>query len=201
MNDAPQIISTVDDVCTFISGWFGWTDNLAGSQIMLPFTVPQAVETVNRRLGRLWLEDPQAHGEIDIFGSQDSLISPHQYQARPDGIVPMIWENQGVWGCGFKPEMGAQLWVTGDWPEDQSGSRGWRLTQNVVDTAVIFILLSNAIWASPDCEIDDQDEKPAEAGRRVWTFAQWAGFFGFWTNNDQTLIRMQGLRWGVTARK
>jgi hypothetical protein len=98
MNEVPQIISTVDEACTFISRWFGWKDNLAGPQITLPFTVPQAIETVNRRLGRLWLEDRQAHGEIDIFGSQDSLISPHQYQARPDGIVPMIWENQGVWG-------------------------------------------------------------------------------------------------------
>jgi hypothetical protein len=173
MNEVPQIISTVDEACTFISRWFGWKDNLAGPQITLPFTVPRAIETVNRRLGRLWLEDRQAHGEIDIFGSQDSLISPHQYQARPDGIVPMIWENQGIWGCGFKPEMGAQLWVTGDWPDDDSGSR----------------------------ESDDEDEKPAGADRLLWTFAPWAGFRGFWTNNDQTLIRIQGLGWGVAARK
>jgi hypothetical protein len=97
--------------------------------------------------------------------------------------------------------MGAQLWVTGDWPDDDSGSRAWRLTQNVVDTAVIFVMLANAIWASASCESDDEDEKPAGADRLLWTFAPWAGFRGFWTNNDQTLIRIQGLGWGVAARK
>jgi hypothetical protein len=55
MNEAPQI-STVDEACTFISSWFGWKNDLVGSQITLPFAVPQAIKTVNRRLGRLWLE-------------------------------------------------------------------------------------------------------------------------------------------------
>jgi hypothetical protein len=200
MNEAPQI-STVDEACTVISSWFGWKNNLVGSQITLPFAVPRAIETVNRRLGRLWLEDPQTRGDFRIFDSQDTLVSPHRYQARPDGIVPMIWENQGVWGCGFKPEMSAQLWVTGDWPDSQSDTHAWRPTQDVVDTAVIFVMLANAIWASADCRMDEEDEKPAEADRLLWTFAPWAGFSGFWTNNDRTLIRMQGSGGGVTARR
>ena len=194
MNEAPQI-STVDEACTVISSWFGWKNNLVGSQIALPFAVPQAIETVNRRLGRLWLEDPQARGGINIFDSQDTLVSPHRYQARPDGIVPMIWENQGVWGCGFRPDMSAQLWVTGDWPDDQSDTHTWRSTHDVVDTAVIFVMLANAIWASADCRMDEEDEKPAEANRLLWTFAPWAGFSGFWTNNDRTLIRMHAGIW------
>jgi hypothetical protein len=168
-----------------------------GSQITLPFAVPQAIETVNRRLGRLWLE----RGNIGIFDSQDALVSPHRYQARPDGIVPMIWENQGVWGCGFKSEMSAQLWVTGDWPDSLSDTCAWRPTQDVVDTVVIFVMLANAIWASDDCEMDDEDQRPAEADRLLWTFAPWAGFSGFWTNSDRTLIRMQGSGWGVTVRR
>jgi len=195
MNEAPQI-STVDEACTVISNWFDWKDDLAGSQIKLPFAVPQAIETVNRRLGRLW-----SRGEIGLFGSQDKLISPHRYQARPDGIVPMIWENQGVWGCGFKPEMSAQLWVTGDWPDDHSDTQAWRPTQDVVDTAVIFVMLANAMWASAKCEMDEEDEKPDEADRLLWTFAPWPEFSGFWTNNDRTLIRMQGSGWGLTARR
>jgi hypothetical protein len=187
MNEVPQIISTVGEACTVISGWFGWKNDLVGSQITLPFAVPQAIQTVNRRLGRLWLEDRHARGNVNIFDSQDTLISPHRYEARPDGVVPIIWENQGVWACGFKPETSTRLWVTGDWPDDQSGASAWRPTQDVVDTAIIFVMLANAIWASADCQMDEE-EKPAGVGRLVWTFAPWAGFSGFWTNNDQTLM-------------
>jgi hypothetical protein len=195
MSESPQIIATVEEACSFIAGWFGWKDDLVGSQIILPFVVPQGIQIVNRRLGRLWLE----HGNVYIFDAQDTLISPHRYEARLDGVVPMISENQGVWACGFKPETGAQLWVTGDWPDEQSGSCAWRPTQDVVDTAIIFVVLSNAIWTSADCQMDEE-EKPTDVGRLLWRFAPWAGFSGFWTNDDQTLIRMQGLGWGVTAR-
>jgi len=196
MNEAPQIISTVGEACTTIRDWFGWKNDLVGAQITLPFAVPQAIQTVNRRLGRLWLE----RGNVRIFDSQDTLISPHRYEARPDGVVPMIWENQGVWACGFKPETGAQLWVSGYWPDGQSGESAWRPTRDVVDTAIIFVMLANAIWASTDCQMDEE-EKPKEVDRLLWTFAPWPGFSGFWTNNDQTLIRMQGLGWGITARR
>jgi hypothetical protein len=201
MNEALQIVSTVEEACTVVSRWFGWKNDLVGSQITLPFAVPQAIQTVNRRLGRLWLEDRHARGDINIFDSQDTLISPHRYEARTEGVVPIIWENQGVWACGFKPETGAQLWVTGDWPDDQSGARAWRLTQDVVDTAIIFVMLANTIWASADCEMDEEGRKPTEVDQILWTFAPWAGFSGFWTNTDQTLIRMHGSGWGVTARR
>jgi len=192
----PPIIVTVEEACAVICGWFGWKDDLGGSQIILPFAVPQGIQIVNRRLGRLWLED----GNVNIFDSQDTLISPHRYEARPDGVVPMIWENQGVWACGFKPETGAQLWVSGDWPVDQSGARVWRPTQDVVDTAIIFVMLANVIWASADCQMDEE-ERPMDISRLLWKFAPWPGFSGFWTNDDQTLIRMQGLGWGVSARR
>ena len=208
MNELPKTISTVDDACTFIINWFGWSDDLAGSQITLPFVVPQAIQTLNHRLGRLW-EDPRACGDVNIFDSQDTLISPHQYEAGPDGVVKAIWENQGVWGCGFKPETGAQLWVTGCWPTDEGCpptrddecDAAWRPTQDVIDTAVIFELLQHAVLASVDCQYDDEDEKPDEADRLLWAFAPWADFSGFWTNKDQSLIRMQGWGWAMTARR
>jgi hypothetical protein len=196
VNEAQQIISTVEAACTFIARWFDWKSDLAGSEIALPFAVPRSIDVLNRRLGGLWLED----GSVKLFRSQDKLISPHRYAVRPDGVVPMIWENQGVWGCGFKPETGAQLWVTGDWPIDQPGTRDWRPTPDVVDIAIIFVLLANAMWASADCELDEED-KPAEAGRLLWKFAPWLEFSGFWTNDDQNLMRMQGADWGLSARR
>ncbi|WBL81607.1 hypothetical protein I3J27_14735 [Bradyrhizobium xenonodulans] len=196
MSEPPQIIATVEDACSFISGWFGWKNDFAGSEITLAFAVPPAIRTTNRRLGRLWLE----RGNINIFESQDTLISPHRYEARPDGVVPIIKENQYAWACGFKPETGAQLWVTGDWPDDQPGSRAWRPTQDVVDTAIIFVVLANAIWASADCQMDEE-EKPTELGQLLWKFAPWAGFSGFWTDGDRTVMRMQGSGWGVTAHR
>jgi hypothetical protein len=194
MNEAPMI-ATVEEACAVISDWFGWK-NLGGASISLPFDVPQGIEIVNHHLGRLWLED----GDTTIFNSQDTLISPHRYAVEPDGIVPMILENQGVWVCGFKPDTGAQLWVMGDWPGDEAGSRAWRPTHEVVDTAIIFVLLANAIWASADCQMDE-DDKPEEFCRLLWASAPWAGFSGFWTNDGQTLLRMQGWGWGVTARR
>jgi hypothetical protein len=196
MSEAQQIISTVEEACTVINGWFGWKNDVVGSQLILPFAVPQGIQIVNRRLGRLWLED----GNVNIFDSQDTLISPHRYEARPEGVVPAIWENQGAWACGFKPETDAQLWVTSDWPDGQSGAHVWRPTQDVVDTAIIFVMLANAIWASADCPMDEED-RPTEIGRLLWKFASWAGLSGFWTNDDQTSLRMQGLGWGVTARQ
>jgi len=201
MNEPQKTISTVDDACTVIKSWFGWKNDLAGVEIMRPFVVPQAIQTVNRCLGWLWLEYAQACGGINIFGSQDELISPHRYEVQPGGVVTVIWENQGVWGCGFKPETGTQLWVTGDWTDDPCDTREWRPTQDVIDTAIIFTMLGNAIWASADCQYDDLDEKPGEADQLLWMFAPWADFAGFWTNRDQSLIRMQGSGWGVTARR
>jgi|GEM_PF-3866127 len=200
MNKPPTIISTVDEACTVIIDWFGWKNNLAGSQITLPFAVPQSIQTVNHRLGRLW-EDPRACGDVNILDGQDTLISPHRYEAGPDGVVKAIWENQGVWGCGFKPETGAQLWVTGSWSTDECDAHAWRPMQDVIDTVVIFVLLTNLVLASADCQYDDQDEKPDEADRLLWAFAPWSGFSGFWTNKDQSLIRMQGWGWGMTARR
>ena len=200
MDQAPQI-STVDQACALVRDWFGWKHDLAGSPIALPFAVPQAIETVNRSFGRLWLEDPKACGAVHLFRSQDTLISPHQYQPESDGVVRMIWENQGVWGCGFKPETGAQLWVTGDWPDDLLGSDAWRPTPDVVDTAIIFVLFANAMWASPYCELDEEEEKPPEADRLLFPFAPWEEFRGFWTDCDRSMIRMQACIWGLTARR
>ena len=185
--DETPIIATVEEASGVIADWFGWNNDFAGSQIILPFEVPQSIQVLNGRLGRLWLEN----GNVNFFDSQNTLISPHRYEARSDGVVPMIWENQGVWACGFKPETGAQLWVTGDWPDDQSSSRIWRPTRDVVDTAIIFVMRANAISASADCQMDEED-KPAEVGRLLWKFAPWAGLSGFWTNDNQTLMRMQG---------
>ena len=197
----PAQISNVDDACVVIKDWFGWQHDLSGPPIILPFAVPEAIDTINRRIGRLWLPETTPRGRSKIFDSQDTMIPPLDYQAQPDGIVPMIWENQAVWGCGFKPETGTQLWVTGDWPDDQKNTGGWRPTRDAVDTAIIFVLLANTIWASADCAMDEGDDTPAEIDQLLWTFAPWAGFAGFWTNNDRTLIRMQGSGWGVTARR
>lgn len=181
----------------FVSNWFGWERNLEGPPIDLSFGVPRAIQTINRRLGRLWLETPPAK----IFNLQDRLIPPQEYGFEPSGVVPIIWENQGVWGCGYKPETSSQLWVTGDWPDDQCGMREWRPTPDAIDIPIIFVILGNAVWASRECVMDENDEKPGHSDRLLWTFAPFAGFLGFWADRDMTLIRMQGSGWGVTARR
>ncbi|MDO5606333.1 MAG: hypothetical protein Q4G25_14340 [Paracoccus sp. (in: a-proteobacteria)] len=70
-----------------------------------------------------------------------------------------------------------------------------------VDIALIFALLGNTVWATPDCMMDEDDDKPAGADRLLRGFAPFAGFHGFWTDAGMTLIRMQGTGRGITARK
>ena len=200
MDEAREIISTVDDACSLILRWFGWQDKLLGSRTPLSPAFPKAIRIVSHRLGRMW-EEPRPAGDVNLFNSQDRLIAPHHYQADADGLVPIIWENQGVWGCAVKPETGAQLWVTGDWPDAACGTAGWRPTADEIDKAIIFVLLANSVLASANCEYDDEDEKPDDADRLLWAFAPWSGFSGFWTNKEESLIRMQGYGWGVTARR
>jgi hypothetical protein len=118
-------ISNVDDACVVIKDWFGWQHDLSGPPIILPFAVPEAIDTINRRIGRLWLPETTPRGRSKIFDGQDTIIPPLHYQAQPDGIV--------VRRCGFKPETRTQLWVTGDWPDDQKNTGGWRPTRDAVD--------------------------------------------------------------------
>ncbi|MDO5643041.1 MAG: hypothetical protein Q4G26_11755, partial [Paracoccus sp. (in: a-proteobacteria)] len=138
------LILDIEAACRFVSGWFGWRDAQNGPLIDQPFVVPPAIHALNRHLGRLWHGAPPA----DLFTFQDRLIPPRDYAPDADGIVPILWENQSVWGCGFKPGTGAQLWVTGDWPDDHCGDAGWRATSHRVDQAIIFALLGNTVWAA-----------------------------------------------------
>jgi hypothetical protein len=197
----PPQLATIDDACAFIRAWFGWTCDLAGAEIRLPFAAPPAIETLNRRLGRLWLDARAAPGGVNVLDLQDTILPPHAYEAGPDGVAPMIWENQGVWGCGFKPEANSRMWVKGDWPDGLSDRYEWRPVEHPIEAAVLYVLLGNTLWGSRDCAADDEDDKPAEADRLLWTFAPWPDFAGFWTNDERSLIRMQGTGWGVTARR
>ncbi len=194
------MITTVTDACVFVRQWFGWADELAGGPITAPFEVPDAIKCVNRQLGKLWLPNHDLpEPEVDLFSVQDRLVSPHCFEQDADGVVAAIWENQYVWGCGFKPSTGSQLWVSGDWPDAQSDMGAWRPTPDRVDTPIIFVLLANMMWASEMSEMDDADKRPTGIDRPLWRVGPWHGFDGFWINDARDIIRMQGLGWGLTA--
>ena len=197
----PPLISTIDDACAFICVWFGWSHDLAGADIRLPFAVPPAVEALNRGLGRMWLEGGSAAGGVNVLDLQDTILSPHAYEVGAEGVVPIIWENQGVWGCGFKPEANGRMWVKGEWPDGESDRSEWCPVEHPIEAAVLYVLLGNTLWGSPSCASDDEDEKPAEADRLLWNFAPWSDFAGFWCDDKRSLLRLQGSGWGVTARR
>ncbi|WP_024520255.1 hypothetical protein [Bradyrhizobium sp. Tv2a-2] len=50
----------------------------------------------------------------------------------------------------------------------RSGANASRPTQDVVDTAMIFVTLTNAIWTCANCQMDEE-EKPTEVRRLRWT--------------------------------
>lgn len=196
MSESPKI-SSIEQACLFLSDWFGWKQSLEGPPLDPGLEIPDAIQTINRHLGQFWLHPSSAN----VLNQQDRLIPPQHYAAEPGGVIPIAFENQGVWAIGYKPDTGSRLWVTGDWPDDLRGDAEWRQTPHAIDPALIFVLLANAVWSAPDCAMDEEDDKPADADCLLWSFAPFAGFSGFWTDRDMSLIRMQGAGWGVTARR
>ena len=202
-------ITSVAQACDFMLRWAGADLDLAGPPIDQPFAIPDAVLALNSRLGQLWLHDSLPLQGVPsqlskLFASQDTLLSPHDYQIGTQDIVPLIWENQCVWGCGYAPGRGSglvdRLWVTGDWPDDlmRTGRDHWRQLQVPVEQAVVFCLLTNFCMAS-QTGVSDQWDKPAEADQLLGRFAPWAGFDGFWTDRQQSLIHLSGL--GLTIHR
>src|SRR5690606_31299072 len=135
-----------------------------------------------------------------LFHTQDSLIPPQEYETLENGIVPAIWENQGVWGCGFDPKDPEVLWVNDsadpevrwakdDSPDEHAHAYEWRPVPGAnISLPMIYVLLGNTVWSSTDVEMDELD-RPAWATVLLWQHGPWPGFQGFWTNENKTKLR------------
>ena len=198
-------LNGVAEVCEFIQAWFGWQPDTS-SELDAAVPVPSAVRQLHHHLGHLWTSDSHSA----FFDIQDSLIPPRDYEPMDNGIVPAIWENQGVWGCGFDPTDPEVLWVNdsadskvlwgkADLPDEHAHAYEWRPVPGAdLSLPMIYVLLGNTVWSSSDVEMDEKP-LPDWATVQLWNHGPWQGFQGFWIDANRTKLRMQGDNWGVTA--
>ena len=93
------------------------------------FALPDCVARLNARLGDLWRSAERVPGPLlryvtpflGLRDGQDRILNPNEYARDENGVVPAVWENQGVWGYGFDPNDVARLLVCGDWRDGLQG--------------------------------------------------------------------------------
>ena len=106
------MLKTVDEACDFIAAWCQETGTHAGQPLACDFAVPDCVVRLNERVGDLWRSAKRLPGPIlgyatpflGLLGGQDKILNPNDYAREQNGVVPVVWENQGVWGYGFDPD-------------------------------------------------------------------------------------------------
>jgi len=205
-----QLITSVGDACDLAGSWLGITEDLSGPDLG-DANYPSSVKVLNSRFGRLWHSTD--HGVWKVLNSptcplhlleyQDVILPPMDYQIDSDGVIDIVWENQGVWGFGYRPPDVDSLWVTGDWSDGirTEFSEKWRPIQAHVDDCIIFTLVSNlCIFASTSADWGDpRMKRPAETDLLVWRHPAWKGFAGFWLDRAFTTLHYSGM--GLTVRR
>jgi len=204
-----QLIMSVGDACDFAGRWLGITEDLSGPDLG-DASYPSSVKLLNSRFGKLW--HSKEHGLRKVLNSptfplhlleyQDVILPPREYQVDPDGVIDIVWENQGVCGFGYRPPDLDSLWVTGDWTDGVGTdfSEKWRPVDARVEDCIIFTLLSNLciFVATPADWGDTKMNRPAETDLLVWRHPVWKGL-GFWLDRGFTTLHYSG--GGLTVRR
>jgi len=201
------MLKTIDDACDFVATWCQDKCPYPGQAINLDFALPDCIVRLNARVGDLWHTAKPQPGPIlqyatpllGLLGGQDQILNPSKYARDEYGIVPFVWENQGVWGYGFDPTALDQFVVCGDWCDgvQRADDAKWRRVAARPEDALVCTLLINLCMQS-DANWDDRAPKPEAAHTVLWQHPAWRDFDGFWVNDEQTLIYFSG--WQVMRR-
>ncbi|MEQ1819655.1 MAG: hypothetical protein ABL871_13695 [Terricaulis sp.] len=201
------MLKTVDEACDFIGEWCGESAAHAGTELTVPFAIPNSVARLNSRVGGLWRTAKRTPGPLlayatpflGLLAGQDRILDPSAYVIDAYGVVPFVCENQGVWRCGFDPNDTDRLLVSGDWSGGPSVdfSNHWRHVQATTEDALVCALLINMCMQS-ETHWDQDAAKPGEACIPLWNHPAWNDLYDFWVNEEQTLIYFSG--WRVTRR-
>ena len=201
------MLKTVDEACDFIAEWCQETGTHAGQPLACDFAVPDCIVRLNERVGDLWRSAKRLPGPIlryatpflGLLGGQDKILNPNDSARDQNGVVPVVWENQGVWGYGFDPDDVNQLLVKGDWCDGprRNFETEWRRVAAKPEDALVCTLLINLCMQSV-ANWDDNAPKPKAAHIALWQHPAWSDFDGFWINEERTLIYFSG--WQVTRR-
>ena len=198
------MLKTVDEACDFVAEWCGEEGDHAGQPVSVGFAVPNCITRLNARVGDLWrakrLPGPILRYSTPFLGlleGQDQVLNPSGYVRDTNGVVPFVYENQGVWHYGFDPDDVDQLLVSGDWCDGVRGDfeTEWRRVAAKPEDALVCTLLINLCMQS-DAKWDDNAPKPETARLVLWQHPAWSDFDGFWINDEQTLIYFRD--WQVT---
>jgi hypothetical protein len=197
------MLKTVDDVCDFAGEWSREAGAYGGEPLSAGFAVPDCVARLNARVGQLWRRSDRVPGPVlrystpflGLLGGQDQILDPNRYARDEDGVVPFVWENQGVWGYGFDPDAPDHLLVTGDWCDgpQRNFDANWRCVLATPEDALVCTLLLNLCLQS-DGDWEDDRPKLDAAHSILWRHPSWSNFDGFWINDARTLIYFMGFR-------
>jgi hypothetical protein len=198
---------TVDEACDFVAEWCQQKGSYAGKTLSAGFAVPDSIVRLNARTGHLWHSAKRVPGPrlqyatpfLGLLGGQDQILDPNGYAPDKNGIVPFVWENQGVWGYGFDPDTVDQLLITGDWCDGRREyfETEWRRVPAKPEGALVCTLLINLCMQS-EANWDDNAPKPESMLSVLWQHPAWSDFDGFWINDARTLIYFRG--WQVARR-
>ena len=201
------MLKTVDEACDFIAEWCQEEGSYAGQPLDAGIAMPDCIVRLSARVGGLWRSAKRLPGPIlhyatpflGLPGGQDKILNPSDYARDKNGVVPFVWENQGVWGYGFDPDDIDQLLVSGDWCDGLRGDfeTDWRRVAAKPEDALVCTLLTNLCMQS-DANWHDNAPRPEAAHLVLWQHLAWSDFDGFWIDDERTLIYFRG--WQVTRR-
>jgi hypothetical protein len=200
------MLKTIDEACDFVAEWCQEKGAYPGEALNTGFAVPDCILRLNARVGHLWNSAKRLPGPVlqyatpflGLLGGQDQILNPNGYSPDKNGIVPFVWENQGVWGYGFDPDDVDQLFVTGDCCDGRRGNfeTEWRRVPAKPEDALVCTLLINLCMQS-DANWEDTP-RPEATHLILWQHPAWSDFNGFWINSAKTLIYFSG--WRITRR-
>src|SRR5215468_8985738 len=183
------MLRTVDEACDFIADWCSEKGSYAGQPVEADFAVPDCIVRLNARIGDLWRSAKRQTGPslryatpfLGLLGGQDNIVNPGSYARDKNGIVPFVWENQGVWSYGFDPDDLDQLLVSGDWCDGprRDFEPEWRRVAAKPEDALVNTLLINLCMQS-NAKWNDNAPKPQAAHVILWQHPVWSNFDGFW---------------------
>ena len=196
------MVKTVDDTCEFIAKWCQEPGGYPGQLLANDFAVPDCVARLNARVGDLWRSAERVSGPVlryvtpflGLLDGQDRILNPNEYARNENGVVLAVWENQGVWGCGFDPNDVDRLLVCGDWCDglQEDFETEWRRVEAKLEDALVCTLLINLCMES-NANWDDNTPKPETAHIALWAHPAWSDFEGFWINDGANVDLLQWL--------
>ena len=192
-------VGNLKTVCEFILNWFGVDGTYPGDPLNDADINPDCFVTLNSMLGGLWNvgEHPikcltQHHrSNLGLFAIQNIIENPVNFKLDDDGVIGVIFEDQGVTNFGFRKEEPSQALVCGAWSDMTDGP--WRKIDDRLEDILVYFLFTNFCFlATSDRDLVD-DEAKEKANTLLWCKTVHAAPRPVWTNESRDILRFPDL--------